>query len=385
LPIFWFFLDYLASYVIISLSDEKYSIAIQIFGLTDGTGDMEIRLKDIAVQCGVSISTVSRILSHDTSRKIKESTVEKVIDTARKMGYFEQRAFLAAQKESYTIGCIFTSDHESFLSPFFSRLLAGIQKELSDRKDRYDITFYTFNISEPRYRIAIAQSHLDGAIVLGRTTLENISYIKEHIPFLVYAGLNRIEQDFDEVLCDARKGFAATVGYLHGLGHRKIGFIGPTQQKHPVFNEHRYEGFCDGLAAAGLELDEDYVYDSFLTATDGYEGMKTLARQDTIPTAIVCGNDTVATGVLKALEEEQVKVPGQVSVIGFDNIENAAFLKPSLTTVDVPKKELGRYATMVLLEKIGNKRAFPIEVSLPFSIVERESTGTAPDPKEEER
>lgn len=344
---------------------------------------MAVKLKDIAENSEVSISTVSRILSNDTSRKSKQETIDKVVQVARDMGYFEQRAFVPATLGSslqvFTLGCIFTSDHESFLSPFFSQILAGIQKEILALGNRYQIAFSTFNISDAGYRQAISQSHLDGAIVLGRTTLETIAFIKSQIPYLVYAGLNRIGQDFDEVLCDASKGVIRAVEYLYGLGHRDMGFIGPTLKKHPVFNEHRYAGFIDGLASFGLKADPSFVYDSFLTAQDGYEGMKAMAKKGRLPSAIICANDTVATGVLKALGESGVLVPSQVSVIGFDNIDNSAYLSPSLTTIDVPKVELGRYATKVLLDRILDKRTYPLQVTLPFTLIARESTGEGPD------
>ena len=343
---------------------------------------MAVKLKDIAQKSGVSISTVSRILSNDTTRKSKQETIDKVVQVAREMGYFEQRAFspaLGASVQVFTLGCIFTSDHESFLSPFFSQILAGIQKEILSLGDRYQIVFSTFNIADAGYRQAISQSHLNGAIVLGRTTLENISFIKAHIPYLVYAGLNRIGKGFDEILCDARKGVIRSVEYLHGLGHREMGFIGPTLEKHPVFNEHRYAGFIDGLASFGLKADPAFVYDSFLTAQDGFEGMREMIRKGRLPSAIICANDTVATGVLKALGEGGILVPSQVSVIGFDNIDNAAYLTPSLTTIDVPKAELGRYATKILLDRILDKRTYPLQVTLPFTLIERESTGPGPD------
>ncbi|HKM07185.1 MAG TPA: LacI family DNA-binding transcriptional regulator [Sphaerochaeta sp.] len=348
---------------------------------------MAVKLKDIAEKSGFSISTVSRILSNDTSRKSKQETIDKVVQVAQEMGYFEQRAFVPILGNSFqvfTLGCIFTSEHESFLSPFFSQILAGIQKEIHALGDRHQIVFSTFNIADSGYRQVISQSHLDGAIVLGRTTLENITFIKGHIPYLVYAGLNRIGQDFDEVLCDARKGVVKAVEYLYGLGHRSMGFIGPTLKKHPVFNEHRYAGFIDGLAFFGLKADPAFVYDSFLTALDGYEGMKEMIKSHKLPSAIICANDTVATGVLKALGEAGISVPSQVSVIGFDNIENAAFLNPSLTTIDVPKAELGRYATKILMDRILDKRIYPLQVKLPFSLIVRESTGPGPELPTEE-
>jgi DNA-binding LacI/PurR family transcriptional regulator len=158
-----------------------------------------------------------------------------------------------------------------------------------------------------------------------------------------------------------------------------MGFIGPTLKKHPVFNEHRYAGFVDGLASFGLKADPGFVYDSFLTAQDGYEGMKEMAKGLRLPSAIICANDTVATGVLKALREAKVAVPSQVSVIGFDNIESSAYLSPSLTTIDVPKAELGRYATKILLDRILDKRTYPLQVTLPFTLIERESTAFGPE------
>ena len=346
-----------------------------------GIGSMVVKLKDIAQKSGVSISTVSRILSNDTSRKSKQETIDMVVQVAREMGYFEQRPFapvVGSSLHTFTLGCIFTSDHESFLSPFFSQILAGIQKEILALGERYQIAFTTYNIADAGYRQAINQGHLDGAIVLGRTTLENISYIKAHIPYVVYAGLNRIGQDFDEVLCDARKGVARCVEYLYGLGHRNMGFIGPTLKKHPVFNEHRYAGFIDGLTSFGLTADPAFVYDSFLTAGDGYEGMREMVSKGRLPSAIICANDTVATGVLKALGEAKITVPSQVSVIGFDNIDNSAYLTPSLTTIDVPKAELGRYATKILLDRILDKRTYPLQVTLPFTLIERESTAAGP-------
>lgn len=340
---------------------------------------MAVKLKDIADKSGVSISTVSRILSNDTSRKSRQGTIDKVVQIAREMGYFEQRAYFPTSAQVFTLGCIFTSDHESFLSPFFSQILAGIQKEILAMGERYDIAFTTFNIADFGYRQAISQGNLDGAIVLGRTTLENISFIKSHIPYLVYAGLNRIGQDFDEVLCDARKGIYCAVEYLYGLGHRSMGFIGPTLKKHPVFNEHRYTGFVDGLASFDLTANPAFVYDSFLTAQDGYEGMKAMIQKGELPSAVICANDTVATGVLKALREAELSVPSRISVIGFDNIDSAAFLTPALTTIDVPKAELGRYATKILLDKIIGKRTYPLQVTLPFTLIKRESTGPSPD------
>jgi len=141
--------------------------------------------------------------------------------------------------------------------------------------------------------------------------------------------VNSIGSDFDEVLCDGYSGAVRAVQYLIGLGHKKIGYIGSTQQKYQVFNEHRYQGYLDALDQAGIKGNEDYVIDTLLTSSDGYASMLELIDRKTVPTAIFCGNDTVALGVMKALSERGFSVPDDISIIGFDNIEMAAYTHPA--------------------------------------------------------
>jgi DNA-binding LacI/PurR family transcriptional regulator len=127
------------------------------------------------------------------------------------------------------------------------------------------------------------------------------------------------------------------------------------------------------MQAHGIAVRKELVVDTILTATDGYESMKTLIRRKTIPSAVFCGNDTVAMGVMKALDEHGIAVPKDISVVGFDNIETGTYLKPALTTIDIPKKELGRLAVKLLLDRLETNRTYSVRVTLPFSLLERES------------
>jgi DNA-binding LacI/PurR family transcriptional regulator len=340
---------------------------------------MGVKLKDIAKESGVSISTVSRILSRDQSRKSNDETVKKVYEVAEKLGYFAQKLGplhyrkVINKEKQYAIGCVLTSEHESYVSPFFSTLLTGIQEEIHRLGPSFSHNFFVVNIKDPGFMQFLESTHLDCAIMLGRTTYDNIKLLKQTIPCLVYAGINKIGNGIDEVLCDAHEGVVTAVDYLISLGHKEIAFIGPTQQKHTVFNEHRYGGYLESMKAHNLVIKEEFVLDTILTATDGYTSMNSLIKRGTLPTAICCGNDTVAMGVMKALDEHHIKVPKEVSVIGFDNIDNVAYLKPALTTIDVPKKELGRLAVKVLIDRLESKREYCIKVTLPFSLIERES------------
>ena len=341
---------------------------------------MTVKLKDIAKETGMSISTVSRILSKDTSRKSSSETVARVLETARKMGY-ETRPDMESvsvpvsgeAKPVFSIGCILTSDHETYVSPFFSTLLAGIQNELANAGDRIDYHFFVVNIKDPGFSNFLDSRKLDCAVMLGRTSLDNITMLQQRIPNLVYAGVNRIGKEIDEVICDAFLGASCAVEYLVSLGHRKIGFIGPTQQKHQVFNEHRYRGYLEVMGTAGLKVDPDFVVDTILTSADGYESMLSLIRKGKLPTAIFCGNDIVALGVMRALNENGISIPGDVSLVGFDNIDTIAYVKPALTTIAIPTKELGRLAVKVLLDKLETGRDYAVRVNLPFKLIVRES------------
>ncbi len=341
---------------------------------------MAVKLKDIAKETGVSNSTVSRILSRDTSRKSSDETVARVMAAALRMGYLPAQIAVQGsdasddpERKTYSIGCILTSDHETYVSPFFSTLLAGIQNELAKCGDRIAYHFFVVNIKDPGFSQFLDAARLDCAVMLGRTSLENIAMLRRRIPHLVYAGVNKVGDEIDEVLCDAYRGAACAVSYLAALGHRKIGFIGPTQKKHQVFNEHRYKGFLDAMAEAGIPVDEDFIVDTILTAADGYESAQTLIRRGKLPTALFCGNDTVALGAMRALNEGGIKIPGDISIVGFDNIDTVKYVKPALTTIAVPTQELGRLAVKVLLDRLETGREYPLQVTIPFTLVERES------------
>jgi len=164
---------------------------------------MAIKLKDIAKETGVSISTVSRILSHDTSRKANDKTIAKVFEAAERMGYFAQKLapvqYLEYTKgdKTFSVACILTSEHESYVSPFFSSLLAGIQQEVIHQGANFPHNFFVTYIKDPGFMNFIKNTRLDCAIMLGRTTLENINMLKNQIPNLVYAGVNQIGHDID--------------------------------------------------------------------------------------------------------------------------------------------------------------------------------------------
>ncbi len=333
----------------------------------------KVLLSDIAEKCSVSISTVSRTLSGDTSRRINALTRKKILQCASDLGYYTSRQINQSSLATLKTAILFLSDHESIGSPFFSQIVEGIREE-AERLGDVKIELKTLSIYDSDFFTSFEDGDFDLAILLGRVRKDVLSRVMKSEAQLIYAGLNRIE-NVDCVLADSMEGIKELVCYLHSLGHEKIAFLGPCHQEDLV-NEYRFEGYLEGLALSGLDYSPSLVCDCYLSAEDGYEKTGLLFEKSR-PSAIVCANDILATGTLRYLEDHGIDCPGEVSVTGFDNIEASAFLKPALTTMDVPKKELGRFALSIALDRRKSGRDYTLRLNLPFSLIERESTKEA--------
>ncbi len=324
-------------------------------------------LKEIAEEAGVSISTVSRTLN--TGRELAGMSEKQriIYNIAKKNGYFKNKENLLPS-ETYRLGCIFMSEHENITYPFFSEIYKGIQEEIQKGGRNVQLNLTSENIIQGKLDTL---EPYDGAIILGRASKAVIEELRLRIPRLVYAGLSPIP-GLDNVVSDIRDGIKTIVGYLASCGYGKIGYIGPTPAREATFNEYRYQAYCEALEANGLSVDPSLVEDSFLLASFGYDAAKKLLDRAE-PDAIVCGNDNTAIGVMKARAERGK----HFAVTGCDNIPDAAYLTPSLTTLDIPKKDLGHYAALTLLDSFSHVRDYPLTISVPSHLIIRESTKKA--------
>ena len=331
-------------------------------------------LKDIAIKANVSISTVSKVLNSPDSASIGEETKKRVMNIASEEGYFPNRnaKSLSSLKNNKVINCILSYESESENNTFFSKILEGVHNEIEQQG-------YTlgYTLSSSDSLIEILQENIEGhsitsAIILGKFSSEFLSFIKGSIPNLVYAGLNSPRINCDEVLCDAYKAVNCAVEHLIRAGKRKIGYIGIIKDQ-KIANECRFEAFENTLKINGLDVDKNLVRKTVLTTEQGYEAMADIINSGKIPDAVFCGNDVTAIGALRAADEMGIKVPEEISIIGIDDIDMAKYIRPSLTTIRVPKKELGRFAVKLLADRIETGRKMPVKVELPFELIVRES------------
>ncbi|NLE51613.1 MAG: LacI family transcriptional regulator [Chloroflexi bacterium] len=323
---------------------------------------------DVAREAGVSYSTVSRTLTGYAF--VKLSTREKVLRAAEKLGYVpNQQARGLAGGRSNMIGVLVPALNNSYIT----EILRGIDEALSDSD--YNLLLYTTHRrrgKESTYAATITNSGADGLLL-----------VVPLIPASYLATLR--DQNFPYVLVDQSdpnagsasinttnwQGAYDATAYLIELGHRRIAFVSGLAGL--ASTAERLHGFQDALADHGLPLEDTLIVEGGFTEQGGFDAAQALLDQSDIPTAIFAANDLSATGVIDAIRQRGLRVPQEVSVIGFDDIPQASLVYPKLTTVRQPLDQMGRKAVALLLEQIEQRGADKRQLTLETSLVIRDS------------
>ena len=333
-----------------------------------------ITLKNIAIKAKVSVSTVSKVLNGNDSQSIGEDTKKRIMDIAISEGYVPDRSAksLSNIKNNKVLNCILSYESESENNTFFNTIIEGVYSEIERKGYVLGCTLSSSDSLMEILQDNIASNDINAAVVLGKFKSEFLDFLKSRIPNLVYAGLTPPGMGFDEVICDAYKAVTCAVQHLIELGNTKIGYIGIAKNE-GIVNECRFEAFEDTVKRNGLKLDNGLVRNIALTTEQGYEAMTDILESGNIPTAVFCGNDITAIGAIRAIEEKGFSIPDETSIISIDDVDMAVYIKPSLSTIHVPKIELGKFAVKLLIDKIETAREIPVKVELPFELVIRES------------
>lgn len=311
---------------------------------------MKVKLKDIAEKTGYSINTVSRALRGDP--KISSNTISTIKTVSENMGYIPN--FVAGSMRSNRTNIIGVISADSS-NPFFAEVLLGIED--TARKNNYHILLMNTEekAANEREAIVLLQGRqVDGLIVIPVfQNIENRSmYQNLKIPY-IFAG-RRIDGILDHsILQNDVKGTQDVIEYLIGNGNKKILYLsGPENISNTV---DRLEGMKQAYRKAGLTIDQSLIIPTEGHINGGYSAANEALNKGLDFTAVACFNDLLAMGALKSLYENGLDVPGDVEVVGFDNLYMAQFMQPRLTTVTVPKYKLGQLAVEELLMHIENE------------------------------
>ncbi|CAM4500505.1 LacI family transcriptional regulator [Paenibacillus endophyticus] len=331
-------------------------------------------IKDIAQKAKVSIATVSRVLNYDPGISVADETRKRIFEAAQQLNYktLRQRNGTAV-KDRYRVGLVnWYSDQEEMLDPYYMAIRLGIERECFQRQ--IDLV-KLFLHGEPDGKEWTGEA-FDGIIAIGRFEKEDIARFPGGLDNIVFVDSSPDDNRFDSVVIDLRKSVSEVLDYLIGLGHASIGYIGG----HNIVNQKRVRDerelvFMERLTAQGL-FDPKLVYTGEnLYSEDGYKLMKQAIAQEKLPTAFFIENDSMAVGALRALHEAKLKVPEDISIVGYNDIAISAFLQPPLTTVKVHMEHMGETAVELLTDRLAAKRAIAKKIVLPTCIQVRESSG----------
>lgn len=347
-----------------------------------------VNLKMLAEHLQLSQTTISLVLNNSPSAKsIPPETRQRVLDAAEKLNY-RPNYFARSLRQSRSLSVAVLAPDLS--EGYFTRVMSGVVEELTLAKYFYFTACHDWRqeLMEEYPRMLVERA-VDGFLLLN-TPAE----IQVPVP-VVAISAHGSEAGVTHIVLDHLKAAELALGHLYELGHRRIAFMrGP---KEIPDSEFRWEGIEQAAQGLGLKLDANLVtrIDSGdgtgngsgswsgktghhpMSPEIGYIPMKQLLESTRDFSAVFCFNDIAAIGAIRALSEAGLRVPVDVSVVGFDDIQSAAFCTPSLSTVRQPLNEMGKRGARILLERIANpeKTELTAEVVIEPELVVRESTG----------
>jgi LacI family transcriptional regulator len=312
-----------------------------------------VTIRDVAREAGVSVSTVSRVLNGKDD--ISEETVKKVLAVVQELGYASSLAARGMRsRRTNVLGLIMPN----VALHYSQEVLRGVSRAIAELET--DLVIFTSgnmnseNIAQrERSSVALLNGGItDGAIMVTPTATQ----FTTHAP-LVIIDPNSETPDYPSIIATNREGATEAMRYLTGLGHRRIGHISGRMELASA--KQRLQGYRDGLAEAGIPLREEWIQTGDYTADMAAACTRRLLALPEPPTAIFAANDMSAMGVYRVAGELGLRIPDDLSVIGFDNIYESAYLKPPLTTIDQFIEKMGVMATEMLATMV-NGETLPI-------------------------
>jgi DNA-binding LacI/PurR family transcriptional regulator len=333
---------------------------------------LAVTISEIAQKANVSTATVSMVLNNKPG--ISYATREKVLKIAEEYGY-SLPTLKKNIKSKGRLQLAIYKKHSKVLSdtPFFQALIEGIESKT--RHNSYQLVFKYLSVQSDIKNIAsdIKDNNINGMILLGTEMEEKdfMRFTEIDIPILLLDSYF-LDINAHYVVIDNISGLYKATKHLLEKGHRKIGYL---KSSVPIQNfKERYEGYIKALFDMGITPDPAYTVPLLSTMEGAYEDMlRFLSKKPSLPTAFVSDNDIIAFGAIKALRENNIKIPEDVSIVGFDDMPFCTMIDPKLTTINVDKNALGKIAVESLIQMIDRKEKVFLKTSLGVTLVERDS------------
>lgn len=334
----------------------------------------QLTIEDIARLAGVSRSTVSRVINGQPS--VRPAVRDRVQEVIAANSYTPQAAArqLVTQR-TRTIGFILPDmTYNLFSNPIFALMGQGVS-QVCTQEGYVSMQFMgQRNMEEQVFFSLLRSRHFDGVILVsGEYNDPCPTFLKNaHIPY-VRIGHDPNHDDLKYVDINNVEAARTAVGHLINLGHRRIAMIKGLARD--TCSEERYEGYRQALAQAGIALDEELVGEGDWTAACGYRLTQGFLQLAEPPDALFSSNDIMVAGVVRAAHESGIRVPDELAIVGFDDLDQTTMIFPELTTIRQPCVEIGVKAASMLIEQLENENTAVEHAILPTTLVIRASCG----------
>jgi LacI family transcriptional regulator len=336
-------------------------------------GDMPMRISnrvtavEVAKAAGVSQPTVSLVLSQNPKARVAPETRARVLKAAEELGYRPNRlAQGLVRRRSFALGVIVPG----FANPVNSAIISGAERVAAQAG--YAVLLCEIgDVAVAQHLKALGDRQIDGVIIAGISEGELADADLRRLNVVL---VNQASDVLSTVQDDSLSAGTLAAEHLLGLGHRQLAFIGPVSAA-SVFRL-RERGFAQGLRAASAVPSSDYWQRADPSVAGGLSAMRALLALPERPTGVFCANDLIALGAHKACAIAGVALPGELSILGCDDIDLGTLVTPELSTITTPKRELGARAVRLLLRQLeGDGKAVPTAQTLPVKLMPRGTTG----------
>lgn len=332
-------------------------------------------IRDVARLAGVSVATVSHVINR--THYVSPELEQRVLEAIETLNYRPNLLARALSRRALPLLALVVPD---ISNPYWSCVARAVQ-DVADRHDYSVIVCSTDGLLQREVRFLKSLSGWISGLILHpyHVTHEHVNpFLGQDVAVVIlgdFLGAEEQPSNWDHVRGDNQAAAQAAVEHLIGLGHRRIGFIqGPPGTPSSA---RRLAGYRSALVAAGLAVDEALLIPGDYTREAGRAGVAALLERADPPSAVFCANDLIALGAIEAAQQRGCRVPQDLSVVGFDDIDEAARATPPLTTIRQPPQGLGTVAAEVLIERL-NGREEARDLRLEYSLIVRGSTALAP-------
>jgi len=337
-----------------------------------GTARARATITDVAAEAGVHPSTVSRVLTGHAASTIRPATRDRILAAAERLGYRPSALARSLRlKRTLTLGMLVPD----ITNPFFSSIIKGAEDAARERG--YNLILCNSEDQPDReatYLRVLRERQVDGLFIASSQMADDtIAELREEaFPFVL---LNRATQSTEDlaVVVDNYAASVEVVAHLAALGHRRVGHIAGPQNT--TTGVDRREGYRAGVLALGLADDPELVVEADAFSEEaGYRALGIMLAGSARPTAVFAANDLIAIGMLQRLRKIGTRVPGDLSIVGFNDIPLAGLLEPALTTVRVPQLDMGIAGARLLIDRIEGRPIGAVRLTLPTELVIRASS-----------